>query len=142
MGSGSEIRATTMNVTLKPALEKLIEEEVKSGRSTNPDEFLDKAVYHYLVARDLGEEYSRAEIEEKISRGLAQLKRGETVDGDEFFEQLRLHGEELPVIHQRQDDLVHVERLARALWHHLEQVVIAAVERIARGTARRLVLAM
>src|ERR1700681_2693853 len=95
MGSGSEIRATTMNVTLKPALEKLIEEEVKSGRSTNPDEFLDKAVYHYLVARDLGEEYSRAEIEEKISRGLAQLKRGETVDGDEFFEQLRLHGEEL-----------------------------------------------
>jgi antitoxin ParD1/3/4 len=84
-----------MNVTLKPELEKLIEDDVKSGRSTDPDEFLNKAVYHYVVARDLGEEYSREEIEEKIARGLAQVERGETVDGDEFFEQLRLRGEEL-----------------------------------------------
>jgi len=60
-----------------------------------PDEFLNKAVYHYVVARDLGEEYSREQIEEKIARGLAQVERGETVDGDEFFEQLRLRGEEL-----------------------------------------------
>jgi len=84
-----------MNVTLKPELEKLIEDEVKSGRSPDPDEFLNKAVYHYVVARDLGEEYSREQIEEKIARGLAQVERGETVDGDEFFEQLRLRGEEL-----------------------------------------------
>ena len=84
-----------MKVTLKPELEKLIEDDVKSGRSTDPDEFLNKAVYHYVVARDLGEEYSREEIEEKIARGLAQAERGETVDGDEFFEHLRLRGEEL-----------------------------------------------
>ena len=84
-----------MNVTLKPELEKLIEDEVKSGRSPDPAEFLNKAVYHYVVARDLGEEYSREQIEEKIARGLAQVERGETVDGDEFFEQLRLRGEEL-----------------------------------------------
>ena len=38
-----------MNVTLKPELEKLIEDEVKSGRSTDPDEFLNKAVYHYVA---------------------------------------------------------------------------------------------
>ena len=74
-----------MNVTLNHELEKLIEDEVKSGRSTDPEEFLNKAVYHYVVARDLGEEYSREEIEEKIARGLAQVERGETVDGDEFF---------------------------------------------------------
>ena len=43
----------------------------------------------------LSKEYSRREIEEKIARGLAQVERGETVDGDEFFEQLRLRGEEL-----------------------------------------------
>jgi antitoxin ParD1/3/4 len=84
-----------MNVTLKPELEKLIEDEVKSGRSSSPDEFLNKAVYHYIVARDLGEDYSREEIEEKIARGLAQVERGETVDGEEFFEQLRGVGEEL-----------------------------------------------
>ena len=84
-----------MNVTLRPAVEKLIEEEVKSGRSTDPSEFLDKAVYHYIVARDLGEEFSQEEIEEKIARGLAEVARGETVDGDQFFEQLRLRGEDL-----------------------------------------------
>lgn len=84
-----------MHVTLKAELEKLIENEVKSGRSADPSEFLDKAVYHYIVARDLGEEYSREEIEEKLACGLAQVERGETVDGDEFFEQLRLRGEDL-----------------------------------------------
>ena len=54
-----------------------------------------KAVYHYIVARELGEDYSREEIEEKITRGLAQVERGDTVDGEEFFEHLRLRGEEL-----------------------------------------------
>ena len=84
-----------MNVTLKPELEKVIEEEVRSGRSTGPDEFLDKAIYHFVLARDLGEVHSREEIETKIARGLAQAESGETVDGDEFFEQLRLRGERL-----------------------------------------------
>jgi antitoxin ParD1/3/4 len=78
-----------MDVTLKPELERLIADEVKSGRSADPGEFLDKAVYHYLVARDLGEEYSREEIEEKIARGLAQAERGETVDGETAFRELR-----------------------------------------------------
>jgi predicted transcriptional regulator len=44
---------------------------------------------------EYGEEYAREEVEEKISRGLAQLERGEGVDGEEFFEQLRKRGEEL-----------------------------------------------
>jgi predicted transcriptional regulator len=35
------------------------------------------------------EECTREEIEEKIARGLAQLENGESVDGEEFFEQLR-----------------------------------------------------
>ncbi len=43
-----------MNVTLKPELEKLIADDVKAGRSTDPNEFLNKAVYHYAIARDLG----------------------------------------------------------------------------------------
>ena len=41
------------------------------------------------------EEYTSQEIDEKISRGLAQLERGEAIDGDEFFERLRLRGEDL-----------------------------------------------
>jgi len=78
-----------LKVTLKPEIEKVIAKEVESGRSTNPDEFLDKAVYHYLIARDLGEDYTREEVEEKIARGLAQPESGETIDGVEAFRQLR-----------------------------------------------------
>jgi antitoxin ParD1/3/4 len=78
-----------MSVTLKPELEKLITEEVKLGRSADPDEFLDKAVFHYILARDLGEDYSWEKIEDEIARGLADAERGEIVEGEEAFRRLR-----------------------------------------------------
>jgi antitoxin ParD1/3/4 len=83
-----------MNVTLKPELEKLVEDEVKSGRSTDPNEFLNKAVYHYVLARDLGEEYTPEEIDQMIADGLQDIERGETVDGEEALRQLRAHSAE------------------------------------------------
>ncbi len=83
-----------MNVRLRPELEKLIDDEVKSGRSANGDEFLDKAVYHYVVARELGEDYTREGVEEKITRGLAQAERGEAIAGDEAFRRLRAYSAE------------------------------------------------
>lgn len=78
-----------MDVRLKPELEKLIEDEVKSGRSTDPNEFLSKAVYHYVLARDLGEEYTPQEIDELIGEGLDDIERGEVIEGDEAIRQLR-----------------------------------------------------
>jgi hypothetical protein len=78
-----------MDVSLKPELERLIADEVKSGRSADPGKFLNKTVYHYVLVRDLGEEYSRQEIEEKIDRGLTRDERGETVDGETAFRELR-----------------------------------------------------
>ena len=80
-----------MNVTLKPELERVIDAEVKSGRSTDSSEFLNRAVYHYLIARDLGEEYTAEEIDRAISEGLEDIDRGDTVDGEEAFRQLRAH---------------------------------------------------
>jgi hypothetical protein len=78
-----------VNFTLKPELEKLIDEEVKAGRSTDPDEFLNRAVYHYVVARDLGQDYTAKEMDRLISEGLEDIELGDTVDGDEAFQQLR-----------------------------------------------------
>ena len=83
-----------MNVSLKPELEKLIDDEVKSGRSTNVNEFLNRAVYHYLVAWDLGEEYTREEIDRMIAEGLEDIERGDTVEGEEAFRQLRTYSAE------------------------------------------------
>ncbi len=83
-----------MKVTLKPELEKLIEAEVKAGRSSDPGEFLNKAIYHYVVARDLGQEYSSEEIDRMIAEGLDDIDRGDTIDGEEAFRQLRAHSAE------------------------------------------------
>ena len=78
-------------MTLKPELEKLIEEDVKLGRSADVNEFLDKAVYHYILARDFGDDYSREEIESEIAQGLADVERGEIIEGEEAFRRLRAY---------------------------------------------------
>jgi antitoxin ParD1/3/4 len=79
----------SLNVSLKPELEKFNEDELKSGRSTDSNEFLNRAVYHYVIARDLGEEYTPEEIDKMIEEGLDDIERGDTIEGEEAFRQLR-----------------------------------------------------
>lgn len=83
-----------MDITLKPELKKLIEDEVKSGRSSDPNDFLNRAVYHYLVARELGVEYTPEEIDSMIAEGLDDIERGDTIDGEKAFRQLRAYSAE------------------------------------------------
>lgn len=83
-----------MDVTLKPELQRLIEDEVKSGRSTDPNEFLNRAVYHYVIDRDLGEDYSAEEIDKMIDEGLEDFRRGDIVEGEEAFRRLRANSRE------------------------------------------------
>ncbi len=84
-----------MNVRLDSETERLVEEEIRSGKFQDATALVGAAVKHFLIAREFGEEYTRQEIEEKISRGLSQLERGENLDGNEVFEKLRLRGKEL-----------------------------------------------
>lgn len=84
-----------MNVMLDRGTEELIQKEIESGRFHDPNDLIGVALKHFLIARELGEEYTQQEIDEKISRGIHQLQRGEGLDGDEFFEKLRVRGEEL-----------------------------------------------
>jgi len=83
-----------MDVTLKPELETFIAAEVKSGRASDAGDFLSKAVYHYVVARDLGQEFTQEEIDNLIAEGLDDIDRGDTVDGEEAFRRLREHSAE------------------------------------------------
>jgi hypothetical protein len=83
-----------MDVTLKPELERLVEDEVKSGRSPDPNDFFNRAVYHYVLARDLGEEYTPEEIDGMISEGMDDIERGDTIEGEEAFRQLRAYSSE------------------------------------------------
>ncbi|MDP3001102.1 MAG: hypothetical protein Q8N47_26705 [Bryobacterales bacterium] len=84
-----------MNVTLKPELEEFIEAEVKSGRSADSSQFLNRAVYHYVVARDLGEEYTPEEMDRMIAEGLDDIERGDTIEGEEAFRQLCAYSADL-----------------------------------------------
>ncbi len=84
-----------MEVKLDAETEKLVQQEIATGRFRDAAALVDTALHHYLIARELGEEYTREEIEGKIARGLAQLEAGQGVDGEEFFEQLRRRGQDL-----------------------------------------------
>jgi predicted transcriptional regulator len=84
-----------VDVALDPETEKLVQAELKAGRFQDATALIGTALKHFLIAREFGEEYTPEEIEAKIARGLSQLERGEGVNGSEFFEKLRLRGEQL-----------------------------------------------
>ena len=84
-----------MNVTLKPELEKLIENELKERRSENVDDFLNKAVYHYVLARDLGEAHTPDSLDHMIADGLEDIERGDTIAGELAFQKLRERAQEI-----------------------------------------------
>lgn len=80
-----------MNITLNPEVEKLIDDDVKSGRYADPAEFLNMAVQHFVTARDLGQEFRPEEIDKLIAEGLEDLDANGGMDGDDFFRQMAAH---------------------------------------------------
>ena len=77
-----------MGVELDQDTERLIAEELKAGRCHSAQEFISRAVKHFVISRELGEEYTLEKIDDKISRGIASLERGEGVDGEQFLDTL------------------------------------------------------
>jgi hypothetical protein len=64
-------------------------DELQSGRSPDPNDFLNRAVNDYVLAGDLGEECAPEEIDTMIAEGLDDIARGDTIEGEEAFRQLR-----------------------------------------------------
>jgi hypothetical protein len=50
---------------------------------TSADEFVSEALYHYVVARNVGQEYTTAELDSFNAEGLEEFERGETINGEE-----------------------------------------------------------
>jgi Arc/MetJ-type ribon-helix-helix transcriptional regulator len=82
-----------MDVTRNPEGRKLIDDEVKPGRYSNPAEFLNQAVHHFILARDLGQEFGPEEVDKLIAEGLADLDANGGIDGEEFFRQMAAHSD-------------------------------------------------
>ena len=73
--------------TLIPELEKLVQNKVKSGRYNSASEVMREAL-RLLKEQDQLRQLQIQELRKKINAGLQSLRRGEGVDGEEFFKAL------------------------------------------------------
>lgn len=76
-----------MNVHLTPELEQLVQRKVKTGRYNSASEVIRESL-RLMEERDQLLEFRKDELSKKIAAGLDALRRGEGVDGEEFFAQL------------------------------------------------------
>jgi antitoxin ParD1/3/4 len=77
-----------MNVSLSPELEQLIEEKVKTGMYNSASEVI-RAGLRLLQEQDELRQIRLQELKREVQKGLDQIERGEVVDGDEVFRELR-----------------------------------------------------
>jgi antitoxin ParD1/3/4 len=79
-----------MNLHLTPELEKLILNELDSGRYSSANEVVGEAL-RLLEQRDRNVEVYKDEIRIRVEEGWQSAQLGEFVEGDELFD--RLDGE-------------------------------------------------
>lgn len=76
-----------MNVSLTPKLEKYVQSKVKTGRYTSASEVVREALR--LLEQNDERERELKEFRAKLDQGLAELDRGEGIDGEQFFADLK-----------------------------------------------------
>jgi len=82
-----------MTIHLTDDLRALIEKDVKRGPYQSADEFVARAV-QMLHEQEEWLAENRSDIAAKIEHGYTQAERGELIDGDEAFQQLRRRHEQ------------------------------------------------
>jgi antitoxin ParD1/3/4 len=76
-----------MNLTLKPELAEFIQQEILTGKYTSPDEAIEAALN--LLKSKSYTELLAAELRDKINSAVAQLDRGEGLNGEDVLVDLR-----------------------------------------------------
>ena len=74
--------------------ELLIQRELQADHFPDTESLVDSALRHYVLARELSEDYSRDEVEAKLARGIASLDADKGVDGETFMSQLMIELDE------------------------------------------------
>jgi antitoxin ParD1/3/4 len=78
---------TTLNISLTPDLSRFGESRLRSGKYQTASEVVREAL-RLLEGRDRAPVASVEQLKREIEVGLAQLRRGEGVDGEDFFRRL------------------------------------------------------
>jgi antitoxin ParD1/3/4 len=81
-------RRTTVNISITPELDKFLQRRVKSGRYQTTSEVVREAL-RLLERHELEREETLRQLRTKLKRGAAQAERGELLNGDEVFHELR-----------------------------------------------------
>ena len=76
-----------MNVSLTPALEKLVQQKVETGRYASASEVVREAL-RLMDERDQMKNMQKEELRKKIAAGLKSLDEGKGVDGEAVFARL------------------------------------------------------
>ena len=79
---------TTVNVSITPELDAFLQARVKSGRYQTTSEVVREAL-RLLERHELERDQSFQQLKAKLEQGAAEAERGELLDGDEVFEELR-----------------------------------------------------
>ena len=77
-----------MNVSLTPELEEFVARKVKAGLYRSSSEVVREAL-RLLLEREAVAAAELARLRGEIETGLSELDRGEAVDGDEVFREIR-----------------------------------------------------
>jgi antitoxin ParD1/3/4 len=79
---------TTVNVSITPELDRFLQSRVKSGRYQTTSEVVREAL-RLLERHERERDEAFHQLKAKLKRGASQAKRGQLLDGDEVFEELR-----------------------------------------------------
>ena len=79
---------TTVNISLTPELDAFLQSRVKSGLYQTTSEVVREAL-RLLERQGREREEAFRHLKAKLRRGAAQAERGELIDGDEVFDELR-----------------------------------------------------
>ena len=82
------IHRTTVNVSITPELDSFLQSRVKSGRYQTTSEVVREAL-RLLERYEQKREETLNQLKAKLERGAEQAGRGELIDGDEVFDELR-----------------------------------------------------
>ena len=79
---------TTVNVSLTPELDAFLVSRVKSGRYQTTSEVVREAI-RLLQRNEEDRDEAFKQLKAKLKRGAAQAERGELLDGNQVFDELR-----------------------------------------------------
>ena len=83
-----------MNISITPELEKFVKSEVKTGFYQSVSEVIRAAVRRLKEDKERKPRFmvsSKAELEDKILEGIAELDRGEGLPGAQVFTEIKAH---------------------------------------------------